>query len=74
MLSLYEDAKQEINELHNVVTGTLRIGASFTIGEYLLPKYWLTMRMKIHTSKFILSSQIQKTFCKAFALIKLISA
>ena len=38
MLSLYEDAKQEINELHNVVTGTLRIGASFTIGEYLLPK------------------------------------
>lgn len=36
--SLYEDAKQEINELHNVVTGTLRIGASFTIGEYLLPK------------------------------------
>ena len=48
MLSLYEDAKQEINELHNVVTGTLRIGASFTIGEYLLPKYWLTMQMKIH--------------------------
>ncbi|MBO1580236.1 LysR family transcriptional regulator [Bacillus sp. XF8] len=38
MLSLYEEAKQEINELHNVVTGTLRIGASFTIGEYLLPK------------------------------------
>ena len=35
---LYEDAKQEINDLHNVVTGTLRIGASFTIGEYLLPK------------------------------------
>lgn len=39
MLSLYEEAKQEINELDNVVTGTLRIGASFTIGEYLLPKY-----------------------------------
>lgn len=38
MLTLYEDAKQEINELHNIVTGTLRIGASFTIGEYLLPK------------------------------------
>jgi DNA-binding transcriptional LysR family regulator len=38
ILSLYEEAKQEINELHNVVTGTLRIGASFTIGEYLLPK------------------------------------
>ncbi|WP_242143845.1 MULTISPECIES: LysR family transcriptional regulator [unclassified Bacillus cereus group] len=38
ILSLYDEAKQEINELHNVVTGTLRIGASFTIGEYLLPK------------------------------------
>ncbi|EOO27504.1 LysR family transcriptional regulator [Bacillus cereus VD133] len=38
MLGLYEEAKQKINELHNVVTGTLRIGASFTIGEYVLPK------------------------------------
>ncbi len=38
LLSLYEDAKQASNDLHNVVTGTLRIGARFTIGEYLLPK------------------------------------
>ena len=74
MLSLYEEAKQEINELHNVVTGTLRIGASFTMANTYFQKYWLTMRMKIHTSKFIPLSQIQKTFYKAFALIKSISA
>lgn len=38
ILSLYEEAKQEINERRNVVTGTLKVGASFTIGEYILPR------------------------------------
>ncbi|WP_028399297.1 LysR family transcriptional regulator [Ectobacillus panaciterrae] len=38
ILSHYEEAKKEINELFHVVTGNLRIGASFTIGEYILPK------------------------------------
>ncbi|WP_199616693.1 selenium metabolism-associated LysR family transcriptional regulator [Paenibacillus alkalitolerans] len=37
ILSLYEDAKQEIHLLRDTVTGTLNIGASFTIGEYVLP-------------------------------------
>ncbi len=30
--------KREINEFNNVVSGTMKIGASFTIGEYYLPK------------------------------------
>ena len=34
----YEDAKHEINDLRHVVTGKIRVGASFTIGEYILPK------------------------------------
>lgn len=34
----FEEAKREINDLHHVVTGKLRVGASFTIGEYILPK------------------------------------
>lgn len=38
MVSHYEEAKQEIHNLMHVVTGTLRIGTSFTIGEYILPK------------------------------------
>jgi len=38
ILSLYEEAKQEINELQNVVTGTLHVGASYTIGEFILPR------------------------------------
>ncbi len=42
MLQLYEDARHDIQQLQNTVTGTLKIGASFTIGEYLLPKLLAT--------------------------------
>jgi DNA-binding transcriptional LysR family regulator len=38
LLKLYEEARHEIQQLQNTVTGSLKIGASFTIGEYLLPK------------------------------------
>lgn len=38
ILALYEDAKQEIRLLHEIVTGSIHIGASFTIGEYILPR------------------------------------
>ncbi|MDQ8736669.1 LysR family transcriptional regulator [Paenibacillus sp. LHD-38] len=38
ILSLYEEAKQDIQLLQDQVTGSLMIGASFTIGEYVLPK------------------------------------
>ncbi|MGO4699072.1 LysR substrate-binding domain-containing protein [Paenibacillus sp. 2TAB26] len=37
ILSLYEEAKQDIQLLQDKVTGILQIGASFTIGEYVLP-------------------------------------
>ncbi|MDI6877969.1 MAG: LysR family transcriptional regulator [Desulfitobacteriaceae bacterium] len=39
MLILYEDAREKINDMRHVVTGTLKIGASFTIGEYILPRF-----------------------------------
>ncbi|MVP01675.1 LysR family transcriptional regulator [Paenibacillus lutrae] len=38
ILRLYDEARQEIDALKHVVTGSLRIGASFTIGEYILPR------------------------------------
>lgn len=38
ILALYEEAKDQINDRKNVVQGTLKIGASFTIGEYILPR------------------------------------
>lgn len=38
ILALYEEAKQSIFRLHNMVTGSLQVGASFTIGEYILPR------------------------------------
>ncbi|WP_110929670.1 selenium metabolism-associated LysR family transcriptional regulator [Bacillus massiliglaciei] len=38
ILNLYNEAHREINDMHNFVSGSLKIGASFTIGEYLLPK------------------------------------
>ncbi|WP_040207439.1 LysR substrate-binding domain-containing protein [Neobacillus jeddahensis] len=34
----FEEAKHEINDLRDIVTGKIRVGASFTIGEYILPK------------------------------------
>ncbi|SHI57130.1 LysR family transcriptional regulator [Desulfosporosinus lacus] len=37
ILQLYEKAKQDINELTTTVTGSLKVGASYTIGEYILP-------------------------------------
>ena len=37
MLLLQDKAKQEINQLSNGVTGTLKVGASYTIGEYIMP-------------------------------------
>ncbi|MBD0383014.1 LysR family transcriptional regulator [Paenibacillus sedimenti] len=38
ILALYDEAKQEINLLQHTVSGSLKIGASFTIGEYMLPR------------------------------------
>ncbi|MBU5442277.1 LysR family transcriptional regulator [Paenibacillus sp. MSJ-34] len=38
ILALYEEAKQQIRLLQDVVTGALKIGASFTLGEYILPR------------------------------------
>ncbi|MHB1651578.1 MAG: LysR family transcriptional regulator [Desulfitobacteriaceae bacterium] len=39
ILALYAQAKDEINDMRHIVTGTLKIGASFTIGEYILPRF-----------------------------------
>lgn len=38
MLSLYEEAKRDIFLLRGEVTGMLRVAASYTIGEYVLPQ------------------------------------
>ncbi|PAF33289.1 LysR family transcriptional regulator [Paenibacillus sp. 7516] len=38
MVNLYESAKLDIARLHDHVSGSLQIGASFTIGEYVLPR------------------------------------
>lgn len=37
LLSMYEQTKQDILEHHSSIRGELTIGASFTIGEYILP-------------------------------------
>ena len=38
MVNLYESAKLDIARLQDDVSGSLQIGASFTIGEYVLPR------------------------------------
>lgn len=37
MLSIFEQSKEEILDHHQAIKGKLSIGASFTIGEYVLP-------------------------------------
>ncbi|WP_223590606.1 LysR family transcriptional regulator [Neobacillus bataviensis] len=37
MITIYEQTKQDILEHHDSIKGELKIGASFTIGEYILP-------------------------------------
>ena len=37
IMHLYDEAKQSIRLLQHEVTGQIRLGASFTIGEYILP-------------------------------------
>ncbi|GIP32250.1 LysR family transcriptional regulator [Paenibacillus sp. J2TS4] len=37
ILALYEEAREEIHLLRDEVTGSVNIGASYTIGEYVLP-------------------------------------
>ena len=37
IITIYEQTKQDILEQHNIIKGELKIGASFTIGEYILP-------------------------------------
>lgn len=44
MLSLYEQTKQNILEHHHAIKGDLKIGASFTIGEYIIPPLLLELQ------------------------------
>nr|WP_206761373.1 LysR family transcriptional regulator [Bacillus paralicheniformis] len=37
MITIYEQTRQDILDHHNSIKGELKIGASFTIGEYILP-------------------------------------
>ena len=44
MITIYEQAKQDILEHHNSIKGELKIGASFTIGEYILPSLLIDLQ------------------------------
>ncbi len=44
IISIYEQTKQEILEHHQLIKGELKIGASFTIGEYILPSLLIKLQ------------------------------
>lgn len=46
MIKIYEQAKEEILDLQNAVRGRMKIGASFTIGEYVLPRLLSDLRRR----------------------------
>ncbi|WP_264738054.1 LysR family transcriptional regulator [Cytobacillus firmus] len=44
MITIYEQTRQEILEQQNTIKGDLKIAASFTIGEYILPSLLLDLQ------------------------------
>ena len=44
VLQLFEQMKQDIFEHHHEIQGNLKIGASFTIGEYILPSMLVQLK------------------------------
>jgi LysR family transcriptional regulator, transcriptional activator of the cysJI operon len=44
IITIYEQTKQDILEQHNIIRGELKIGASFTIGEYILPSLLMDLQ------------------------------
>lgn len=46
MLAIYDQTKSDILTLQNEISGKLLIGASFTIGEYLLPSLLVTLQQQ----------------------------
>ncbi|WP_445490785.1 LysR family transcriptional regulator [Niallia sp. 03133] len=44
MITIYDQTKQNILEHHHSIKGALKIGASFTIGEYILPSLLLDLQ------------------------------
>ena len=44
IITIYEQTKQDILEHHNSIKGELKIGASFTIGEYILPSLLINLQ------------------------------
>ena len=44
IIMIYEQTKQEILEHHQLIKGELKIGASFTIGEYILPSLLIKLQ------------------------------
>lgn len=46
MITLYEQTKQDILEQHHSIKGELKIGASFTIGEYILPALLIELQQQ----------------------------
>ncbi|MBS2971014.1 LysR family transcriptional regulator [Metabacillus sp. KIGAM252] len=46
MINMYDQTKQDILEHHHDIKGKLTIGASFTIGEYILPAFLVDFQAK----------------------------
>ena len=71
IMAIAEAAKEDIAAYHQEVQGTLVIGASFTIGEYILPQLLQAYSNNSHNLNFKLLLAIQKksfniqNYCKS---------
>lgn len=74
MITIYEQTRQDILDHHNSIKGELKIGASFTIGEYILPSLLFDLQKNILSSNSRPSLETRKKSCSPSACTKWTSA
>ncbi|KNF10203.1 putative RuBisCO transcriptional regulator [Gottschalkia purinilytica] len=63
IINILEQTREDLKEYHNVIRGTLRIGASLTIGEYFLPSFLGDMIKKYPELKLEVTIENTDTIC-----------
>lgn len=70
MTQLYDQAKQSILEHHEMIQGELKIGATFTIGEYILPALLSELKQNYPTLSFQITIGNTEEIVRAVKLLQ----
>ena len=70
MTQLYDQAKQHILDHHEKIQGELKIGATFTIGEYILPAFISELKTQYPTLKLQITIGNTEEIVRAVKLLQ----